>query len=560
MKNIIVIDNLPLPRQEIDQELREMCMEQTGVKLERCSEKPCILIGQDNAKLLITHESREIIDDELYVSKCALGWTMHGKIEPRIKNNTGHVLNCQKVRALTNVRSSRIDNEMHDIVKSYFDLDSIGITINSNVNSNESRALEIMEKTSRYTGDRWEIGLLWRKDDLTIPNSKPIALRLLKLLEKRLDCDEAYANLYYKEMQRLFECGYAEVVNDFEKEPKRCWYVPHFGVTNVNKPGKVRLVFDAAAKSGSTSLNDLLLTGPDLLKTLLGVLMRFRQYAYAFSTDIRDMFMKINIISEDSDAQRFLWRGHDRKGEPKMCKMNVVLFGAKSSPSTAIFIKNKNARLFSSKYPDSCNKVINNCYMDDYLDSCKTAYEAQKRVKEVEIMIKHAGFPMHSWASNADVVLQDVRNNVAEKHENLFKDPQKPEKVLGLRWLNTSDKLIFNVNFSKIPMELINGNKKPTKREFLALIMSIFDPLGFLIPVTIQARLIMQSIWSSGVKWDEVINQTEFILWTKWLQEIERIKSVQVNRCYQLLNSQLNEAELHVFCDAISKAYGAVAY
>ena len=85
MKNIIVIDNLPLPRQEIDQELREMCMEQTGVKLERCSEKPCILIGQDNAKLLITHESREIIDDELYVSKCALGWTMHGKIEPRIK-------------------------------------------------------------------------------------------------------------------------------------------------------------------------------------------------------------------------------------------------------------------------------------------------------------------------------------------------------------------------------------------------------------------------------------------------------------------------------------------
>ena len=240
--------------------------------------------------------------------------------------------------------------------------------------------------------------------------------------------------------------------------------------------------------------------------------------------------------------------------------MNVVLFGAKSSPSTAIFIKNKNARFFSSKYPDSYNKVINNCYMDDYLDSCKTAYEAQKRVNEVEIINKHAGFPMHSWASNADVVLQDVRNNVAEKHENLFKDPQKPEKVLGLRWLNTSDKLVFNVNFSKIPIELINGNKKPTKREFLALIMYIFDLLGFLIPITIQARLIMQSVWSSGVKWDEVINQTEFILWTKWLQEIERIKSVQINRCYQLLNSQLNEAELHVFCDASSKAYGAVAY
>ena len=43
-------------------------------------------------------------------------------------------------------------------------------------------------------------------------------------------------------------------------------------------------------------MNDLLLKGPDLLKTLLGVLMRFKQFAYAISADIKDMFIKINII------------------------------------------------------------------------------------------------------------------------------------------------------------------------------------------------------------------------------------------------------------------------
>jgi hypothetical protein len=77
-------------------------------------------------------------------------------------------------------------------------------------------------------------------------------------------------------MQRVFDSGHAEPVplkETTSSDP--CWYLPHFGVYNPQKPGKIRVVFDSAAESDGVSLNKLLLFGADLTNSLLGVLSTF---------------------------------------------------------------------------------------------------------------------------------------------------------------------------------------------------------------------------------------------------------------------------------------------
>ena len=83
------------------------------------------------------------------------------------------------------------------------------------------------------------------------------------------------------------------MLEELKQTPPHTNYVPHHGVKNVNKPGKVRVVFDAGAKFQSTPLNKNLFKGPDLLNSLIRVLIRFRKEEFALCGDIEEMFHQI---------------------------------------------------------------------------------------------------------------------------------------------------------------------------------------------------------------------------------------------------------------------------
>eukprot|EP00111_Clytia_hemisphaerica_P016251 TCONS_00048058-protein len=98
------------------------------------------------------------------------------------------------------------------------------------------------------------------------------------------------------------------------------------------------MVFDAASNIKNQSLNSSLSTGPDLLNSLLGVLLRFRKHKIAIVADIEKMFYVVRLKPKDTDSLRFLWHDdpHSKK-EPDQYKMLVYILGATCSPCCASY-------------------------------------------------------------------------------------------------------------------------------------------------------------------------------------------------------------------------------
>ncbi|KAL7725282.1 hypothetical protein ACLKA6_000699 [Drosophila palustris] len=78
--------------------------------------------------------------------------------------------------------------------------------------------------------------------------------------------------------------------------------------------------------------------------------------------------------------------------------------------------------------------------------------------------------------------------------------------------------------------------------------------MGLVTPTTIKGRILMRDIWESGIGWDDIIKGDSVLKWHEWITELK------LPRCYSLNYLADNKTELHVFCDASSKAYAAAAY
>jgi hypothetical protein len=406
--------------------------------------------------------------------------------------------------------------------------------------------------------------LPWKNDGTDLPESKSVAMRRLKSIEKKMDANPEFGAEYCDKIDTYVKKGFARKLRDVEviKEDPHMWYLPHFDVHNPNKPGKWRLVFDAASKANGVCLNDVLLQGPDLLHPLPTMLFGFRQKRIGLSGDIKDFFPRVWLRPEDAPAQRFLWRGMSRDKPPDVYEMSVLVFGAVSSPYGAQYIRNRNAERFAADYPEAVEGIVKKHYVDDYLDCANSEEEAVKLIQDVTTIHRKGGFEIVGWSCSSREVLNQLPEEAKSSgHKDLEIESSLPvARVLGLYWDPNEDIFTFTCKFNKVNEEIVSGNKVPTKREMLKLVMSVFDPLGFLSLFTVKAKILLQDVWRSKTGWDEEVTQDIFGKWSSWLEELKGITDLKIPRCYSWNAYQADSIQLHVFCDASEKAFAAVAY
>jgi hypothetical protein len=180
------------------------------------------------------------------------------------------------------------------------------------------------------------------------------------------------------------------------------WFLPLHSVRDPNKPEKVRVTFDAKATIKEQSLNDHLLTGPDLANSLLGVLLRFRKERITIQGDIKGMFNAIKVSPEDANAFCFYyWKDHDLNKPLIPHQMCMQVFGAASSPGASNFALKQTAKDNAEHFSPECVETVKrDFYVDDLLKSVPDSKTAVNLLKELCSILERGEFYLHKIITN----------------------------------------------------------------------------------------------------------------------------------------------------------------
>ena len=510
-----------------------------------------LLLGANVLEAVLQREARVGRPGEPVAIRTAFGWSLTGSFAGVVPEHHREVMFVSKSRP------QQSDEDLSNMLHDWWSTESFGTkpVDKHPVTLEDKKAMGILENTTQLKGGRYEVGLLWREEEVSMPDNYAMACNRLVSLERSLKKNPDKAADYNEVLEGYIEQGYARKLTSQEskvKESKR-WILPHHAVSHPQKP-KPRVVFDAAAQSQGTSLNSRLLKGPDLLQSLHGVLLRFRQDRYALVADIYQMFHQIRVRPEDQPALSFLWRGLEAR-TPDLFQMMVVIFGARCSPSIANYVlrrtlaeENQDGQL-----EEGSPTLSSSFYVDDFLRSEETTAAALKTMEQLKSVLLRGGFRLTKWRSNYPELLEHLPEEDRDvSQKKLTSCEGGARKALGCVWTPSEDTLSVQVRTDEVPA---------TKRGVVKMAAAIFDPLGLISPFLLQAKIIIQKLWALKYDWDEEISGAELTLWQNWLAELHEVKYIEVPRCLKMsVSASIKEMELHLFSDASENAFGAVGY
>ena len=406
----------------------------------------------------------------------------------------------------------------------------------------DKRVVELWEESIQHS-DGHVLPIPFRQRPPYLPPNRVMAEKRLESLHRRLSRDASLHAAYTGFMEDLFEKGYAEKVKEDEVDKSEMvWYLPHHNVVNPKKPDKVRIVFDCKATHQGVSINSQVMQGPDLMNSLFGVLLRFRQFPVAIMSDVEAMNHQVRV--QDCDVLRFLWWPcGDLKSQPEVFRMTVHLFGGVWSASCCNFALQRTAEDNQERFDhETVMTVLHDFFVDDCLKSLISETQVIRMVDQLGNILQQGGFHLTKWISYSREVLKTIGEcDKAKpiKGLDLNFEALPTERALGVYWNIESDCFRYKITMQEKPL---------TKRGLLSVVSSVYDRLGFVCPFTIIAKKILQELTREKRGWDEALPDDVLRQWLSWKQDLQIMEKMKVPRCVQSTEVEaIASIQLHSF-------------
>ena len=273
--------------------------------------EPAVLIGLDHYWEFVTGEFIHC-DNGPVARRTTLGWIISGQAPalesaPNTANLITHTL---KVSTSQREQTGRLERQL----RSFWDLESLGIV------DSERTLFDQFHDVVKFKDGRYEVQLPWKSPLVDIPDNYELCSKRLHALLRRLRQDPRLFEQYDKVIREQVEGTIVETVEDPKRiQGEQLHYLPHHAVIKHEKEStKLRVVYNASARSTGSSLNECLHIGPKFNQKIFDILLRFRLHKTAVVADIEKAFLMISVNEKDRDVLRFLWVKNIQQEPPEI--------------------------------------------------------------------------------------------------------------------------------------------------------------------------------------------------------------------------------------------------
>ncbi|KAJ0169135.1 hypothetical protein K1T71_014952 [Dendrolimus kikuchii] len=194
-------------------------------------------------------------------------------------------------------------------------------------------------------------------------------------------------------------------------------------------------------------------------------------------------------------------------------ELQTVTFGTACAPYLAVKSLQRLAEEEQNKFPIAAKITKQDFYVDDMMTNCETDNEAIDIYKQMNQLLNSGGFQLQKWNSNSDKFMNFINQKSKSDEKTLDIKSDNTVKVLGIRWNRDTDNFEYTVNLPELSLPI-------TKVKVLSDIAKQYDPMGWIAPVIVTAKIFMQKLWRSGWPSDNELTGDLLNEWSKYREDL----------------------------------------